>query len=267
MHTFLEHFAYDLMLVPSQNLYSVDPVDLNNMGGCATGQATSRFVEVACLGVSAHLNHALSSFVLQISIRGTLLVIGYVYRGSGVRNDIAALSKLGGGASCSLEVQNVLPFLKTSYGDSMRKVLHVGPDSCSVVSKLLKEDDTEAWGIEPYDLDDVDENLSDALDYLSPKYLNTTAPELARVAADGVVILAGHPGQQKAKTAEMSKFGRPAKFRSSSWWVKFVQLPRNKATKKFTSKEPRAHTSRPAKSFISRHLTNQLGDSLRKFLS
>ncbi|GAA0145414.1 methyltransferase [Lithospermum erythrorhizon] len=192
------------------------------------------------LGGSLHTKSRPSPVLsVGLVIVGTLLVIGYVYRGSGVRNDIAALSKLGGGASCSLEVQNVLPFLKTSYGDSMRKVLHVGPDSCSVVSKLLKEDDTEAWGIEPYDLDDVDENckslmrkgiirvadvkfalpyransfshviVSDALDYLSPKYLNTTAPELARVAADGVVILAGHPGQQKAKTAEMSKFGRP----------------------------------------------------------
>lgn len=28
----------------------------------------------------------------------------------------------------------------------MSKVLHVGPDACSVVFRLLKEDETEAWG-------------------------------------------------------------------------------------------------------------------------
>lgn len=103
----------------------------------------------------------------------------------------------------------------------MHKVLHVGPETCSVVSKLLKEEDTEAWGIEPYDLEETDGYckslvrkgivrvadikfplpyrpksfslviVSDALDYLSPKYLNRTLPELARVSADGVVILSG----------------------------------------------------------------------------
>lgn len=130
-----------------------------------------------------------------------------------------------GGVSCTLELERLLPFLKKVYGDSMRKVLHVGPDTCSVVSQLLKEEDTEAWGVEPYELDDVDANckslvhkgvvrvadikfplpykaksfslviVSDALDYLSPKYLNKTVPELARVSSDGLVMLSGNsPG-------------------------------------------------------------------------
>lgn len=103
----------------------------------------------------------------------------------------------------------------------MHKVLHVGPDTCPVVSKLLKEEDTEAWGVEPYELDDTDASckslvrkgivrvadikfslpyrpksfsvviVSDALEYLSPKYLNKTLPELMRVSADGVVIFSG----------------------------------------------------------------------------
>lgn len=103
----------------------------------------------------------------------------------------------------------------------MHKVLHVGPDSCSVVSHVLKEADTEAWGIEPYDIEDADnicQNLvrkgivrvadikfplpyraksfslvivSDALDYLSPKYLNKTLPDLARISAGGLVIFTG----------------------------------------------------------------------------
>lgn len=104
----------------------------------------------------------------------------------------------------------------------MRKVLHVGPDTCSAVPQILKEEDTEAWGIEPYEMDDADSNckalvrkgvvrvadikfplpykpksfslviVSDAVDYLSPKYLNKTLPDLARVASDGLVILSGN---------------------------------------------------------------------------
>lgn len=34
--------------------------------------------------------------------------------------------------------------------------------------------------------------VSDALDYLSPKYLNKTVPDLARVASDGLVLLSGN---------------------------------------------------------------------------
>lgn len=85
-----------------------------------------------------------------------------------------------------------------------------------MVSKLLAEEDTEAWGVEPYDLEDADGQcealvrvadvkfplpyrpksfdlviVSDALDYLSPRYLNKTLPDLARVSRDGVVVFAG----------------------------------------------------------------------------
>ena len=123
--------------------------------------------------------------------------------------------------SCTSEVIQGISFLKKAYGDSMQKVLHVGPETCSVVSELLKEEGIEAWGIEPYDLEDPDSSckslvrkgivrvadikfplpyrpksfslvlVSDALDYLSPKYLNKTLPDLARVSSDGLVIFAG----------------------------------------------------------------------------
>jgi hypothetical protein len=103
----------------------------------------------------------------------------------------------------------------------MKNVLHVGPESCSVVSKFLKEGEVEAWGVEPYDIEDADRSckalvhkgiirvadikfplpyrpksfshviISDALDYMSPKYLKKTLPELVRVSADGVIILTG----------------------------------------------------------------------------
>jgi len=134
-----------------------------------------------------------------------------------------------------------------------------------VVSTLLKEEETEAWGVEPYDVEDADSHcksllhkglvrvadikfplpyrsksfslviVSDALDYLSPKYLNKTVPELARVASDGLLLFAGNPGKQKAKVAELSKFGRPAKMRSSSWWNRFfsqTNLEENEAASK-----------------------------------
>ncbi|XP_073032207.1 probable pectin methylesterase CGR2 isoform X2 [Primulina eburnea] len=175
-------------------------------------------------------------------IVGGLLLIGYFYRG---RGDF----------SCTVEVQRAIPLLKMAYGGSMHRVLHVGPDTCSVVSRLLKEKDTEAWGVEPYDIEDADRKckslvhrgivrvadikfplpyraksfshviVSDALDYLSPKYLNRTLPELARVSADGVVIFTGYPHHQKAKVVDKAKYGRLAKLRSSIWWIRyFVQM-------------------------------------------
>ncbi|XP_008777562.2 probable pectin methylesterase CGR2 isoform X1 [Phoenix dactylifera] len=185
---------------------------------------------------------------------GAFLLIGYSYRGSGgFASDREAIGRDEGG-SCTSDVLQGIPILKKAYGDSMRKVLHVGPDTCKVVAKLLKDDDIEAWGVEPYDLEDVDSIcktlvhkgfvrladikfplpyrpksfslviVSDALDYLSPRYLNKTLPDLVRVSSDGLVIFAGYPGQQRAKVSELSKFGRPAKLRSSSWWIRyFVQ--------------------------------------------
>lgn len=205
---------------------------------------------------------------IGLVIVGAILLIGYCYSNSGgASNDIKDLSKLEGASSCTSELLQALPILKKAYGDSMHKVLHVGPDSCSVVSSLLVEDDTEAWGIEPYELDDVGAKckslvrkgivrvadlkfplpyraksfplviVSDALDYLSPKYLNKTLPELVRVSADGVVIFSGYPGQQRARGGEVAKFGRPAKLRSSSWWIRFfvqTSLEENEAAgKKF----------------------------------
>ncbi|CAN8254828.1 unnamed protein product [Cochlearia groenlandica] len=187
---------------------------------------------------------------------GACLLIGYAFSGPGIYMDhLNVLSFCimyrSSDYSCTSEVQRAIPVLKKAYGDGMRKVLHVGPDTCTVVSSLLKEEETEAWGVEPYDIEDADSRckslvskgivrvadikfplpyraksfslviVSDAIDYLSPKYLNKTVPELARVASDGLVLFAGLPGQQKAKVAELSKFGRPAKMRSSSWWNRF----------------------------------------------
>ncbi|KAK8716581.1 hypothetical protein V6N13_043887 [Hibiscus sabdariffa] len=212
---------------------------------------TRRFVDSGNFPFSSALHSkSRSSPILSIGlvIVGAVLIIGYVYSGSG-KSRIDGVSRLQGEYTCTLEVQRAIPFLQKAYGDNMHKVLHVGPDTCSVVSKLLKEEGTEAWGVEPYDIEDVEADcktlvgkgivrvadikfplpyrsksfslviVSDAVDYLSPKYLNKTLPEFARVASDGLLIFAGFPGQQKAKGAGLSKFGRPAKMRSSTWWV------------------------------------------------
>ncbi|XP_057963249.1 probable pectin methylesterase CGR3 [Malania oleifera] len=232
---------------------------------------TRRFVDSGSIPFVGSLQpKSRSSPLLSIGlvILGALLLIGYSFGGSGLfGGDKEAVNKVEGDFSCTLDIQRAIPFLKKAYGDNMRKVLHVGPDTCSVVSTLLKEEETEAWGVEPYDIEDVDGNckslvrkgivrvadikfplpyrpksfslvvVSDALDYLSPRYLNKTLPELARVSADGLVIFTGYPGRQRAKVAELSKFGRPAKMRSSTWWVRyFVQtgLEENEAAiKKF----------------------------------
>ncbi|KAM4098485.1 hypothetical protein ACJW30_07G081000 [Castanea mollissima] len=230
--------------------------------------------------VGAVQSKSRSSPLLSIGlvVVGAILVIGYFYSGSGEpSSEIEVVSKVEGGVSCTLEVQRALPILKKAYGDSMRKVLHVGPDTCPVVSKLLKEQDTEAWGVEPYELDDTDTSckslvrkgivrvadikfslpyrpksfsvviVSDALEYLSPKYLNKTLPELMRVSADGLVIFSGYPGQRRAKGAELSKFGRPAKLRSSSWWIRYFVQNRLEENEAASKKFEQASTKRSYK--------------------
>ena len=44
------------------------------------------------------------------------------------------------------EVIKALPVLQKSYGDSMHKVLHLGPETCAVVSKLWKEEKYQSLG-------------------------------------------------------------------------------------------------------------------------
>ncbi|CAK8569801.1 unnamed protein product [Lathyrus sativus] len=210
-----------------------------------------------------------SSPLLSIAliVVGALFIVGYFYKGSGGGSRLDSVSRVEGAGDylCSGEVQRAIPVLQKAYGDSMHKVLHVGPDTCYVVSRLQKEDETEAWGIEPYDVEETDGScktlirrgsvrvadikfplpyrpksfslviVSDTLDYLSPKYLNKTLPDLVRVSTDGLVIFTGIPTNQKAKVADVSKFGRAAKMRSGSWWVKFFlqnNLEENEAANK-----------------------------------
>ncbi|XP_078179098.1 putative pectin methylesterase CGR2 [Carex rostrata] len=236
--------------------------------------STRRLVDGGSLPFATSLqSKSRSSPLLTVGlvVLGAFLIIGYTYGGTGsFGGNKEAVSRLEG-ASCTPEVLQAMPILKKAYGlgDSRKRILHVGPDSCSVVSSLLKDEgeNTEAWGVEPYELEDADSTckslvrkgfvrvadikfplpyrpksfdlvvVSDALDYLTPRYLNKTLPDLARISNDGLIVFAGYPGQQRAKVSELSKFGRPAKLRSSTWWIRyFVQtgLEENEpASKKF----------------------------------
>ncbi|XP_047962551.1 probable pectin methylesterase CGR3 [Salvia hispanica] len=182
---------------------------------------------------------------IALLILGAILVIGYLRAGQDALGSRLALSWAQGDVSCSEEVQRAVPILKAAYGNSMQKVLHVGPDACSTVSRLLREEETDAWGVEPYDTEDADRKckrmvksglvrvadikfllpyraksfplviVSDALDYLSPKYLNRTIPELARVSSSGLIIFTGYPRNVKAKA---NRYGNSVKLRSANWW-------------------------------------------------
>ncbi|XP_051150123.1 probable pectin methylesterase CGR3 [Andrographis paniculata] len=212
-------------------------------------------------------SHPTSQLTIALIFLGSMLLVAYLYQGRGTTGNLKAGVHVEGDFSCTAEVERVVPLLKKAYGDSMRKVLHVGPDTCSIISKLIKEDDTEAWGVEPYDIEDANRRckrlvhrglvrvanikfplpyrsksfslviISDALDYLSPKYLNRTLPELARLSSDGLIIFSGYPRHHKAKSGDKAKYGSSAKLRSTAWWVRFFlqkSLEENEAVvKKF----------------------------------
>ncbi|KAI3669728.1 hypothetical protein L6452_41097 [Arctium lappa] len=232
------------------------------------GNPTRRFVGSGnnSLGGILHSKSRPSPLIsVVLVLLGTVLVIGYVYKGSGESGSYKAFSKIQDNFGCTFDVHTAIPILKKTYGDSMHRVLHVGPDACSVVSRLTKEANTEAWGVEPYDIEDADIScrslvhkglvrvadikfplpyraksfsliiVSDSVDYLSPKYLNKTLPDLARVSAQNLVIFTGKPSNSKTKLQQASRFGRTAKMRSASWWARFfvqTSLEENEAAAK-----------------------------------
>ncbi|KAL9447035.1 hypothetical protein AB3S75_014660 [Citrus x aurantiifolia] len=106
----------------------------------------------------------------------------------------------------------------------------VSPDTYPVVSRFLNEEETKAWGLEPYDTEVADNScvkafFSDAMDYLSPRYLNKALQIWRGSSSDGLVTFTGSPGQQRAKMAEVSKFGRAANLRSLSFLVDTLLRP------------------------------------------
>ncbi|KAI7736387.1 hypothetical protein M8C21_027309 [Ambrosia artemisiifolia] len=188
---------------------------------------------------------------IVIVLIGAFAILSHLYTHSGGYRDTKVIRMIEGEFGCSLDVQMAIPFLRKTYGDGMHKVLHVGPNTCAIVSTLMRLKGVEAWGVEPNDIEDADVAckrllkkgivrvadikfplpyrprsfsltiISDAVDYLSPKYLNRTLQDLVRVSADNLVIFAGYSGKSKAKVKHLSNFGRPAKMRSALWWDRF----------------------------------------------
>ncbi|KAJ0024770.1 hypothetical protein Pint_08598 [Pistacia integerrima] len=184
--------------------------------------STRRYGDTGTPRIFASSKSRSSPYLSMGLVVGALLLMVYLYSGSGDSGRFKeTISKVEGDYSCTVEVQRAIPILKKAYGDSMHRVLHVGHDTCSVVSRLLKDEETEAWGVEPYDIEDADGIckgivrkglvrvadikfslpyrpksfsvviVSDALDYLSPRYLNNTLPDLATVSDEGIIILTG----------------------------------------------------------------------------
>ncbi|XP_038905892.1 probable pectin methylesterase CGR3 [Benincasa hispida] len=232
--------------------------------------------------ISSDRYRSLSSLLLLIGllIMVITLALGYLYHASGGQTShLEADNEVEGQTFCSLEVQTMIPLLREVYDDSMTKVLYVGPDTCSMMSELLiDEEEYEAWGVEPYGSDGSDfycwdlihkgiirvadmkfslpyrENsfshviISDTLEYFSPRYLNSTIPELMRVSRDGVIIFAGYPDYPITEFTRY-KFNREAKLRSPSWWKRYLvqrKLEENEAAKKRFKKILRDISYKPA---------------------
>ncbi|XVE55701.1 hypothetical protein DITRI_Ditri03aG0179400 [Diplodiscus trichospermus] len=166
---------------------------------------------------------------LSIVLIGALLIVAYFHSGSGLYIFLCdrfwtggikePVTRVQGDFSSTFEVQRAIPILKK------KKKLMLG-----VWSHKTLRTDSNCKGLVRNGIGSVSDIkfplpyrpksfpiviVSDALDYLTPRYLNKTLPDFARVSANGV---------RKAKAAEVSKYGREAKLRSLSWWARyFVQ--------------------------------------------
>ncbi|KAI6695045.1 hypothetical protein NL676_022755 [Syzygium grande] len=179
--------VFSRVISPEIVLAGSRPVNRVTMSRRQVG-STRRFVDTGSFPFAGSLHSkSRSSPLLSIGLIlvGAALLICLAYGGSGIfGGNKNAVSKVEGDFLCTSEVQRAIPLLKKAYGDSMRKVLHVGPDTCSVVSKLFQEEETEAWGVEPYDIEDAD----------------ASCKGLVRFRADGIVVFTGFPGRQELKS-------------------------------------------------------------------
>ena len=123
---------------------------------------------------------------------------------------------------CTAPVCGVIDILQDMYGKTMHRLLHIGPGTCGLVSKLLKESNSEVWGIQPSRMKkpvheicqnfvrkglirvaEVNQPLpyrsrsfsfvlvSDTLDLMKKRDLNVTLPELSRLSAHNLVVVVG----------------------------------------------------------------------------
>jgi hypothetical protein len=123
---------------------------------------------------------------------------------------------------CTAPVCGVIDILQDMYGKTMHRLLHIGPGTCGIVSKLLKESNPEVWGIQPFRMKppvhetcesfvkkglirvaEVNQPLpyrsrsfsfvlvTDTLDIMKKRDLNATLPELSRLSAHNLVVVVG----------------------------------------------------------------------------
>ncbi|KAL5578102.1 hypothetical protein UlMin_019801 [Ulmus minor] len=148
---------------------------------------------------------------------GAFLFICYACSGSGTfRGDkAAAVSRVEGDFSCTLEVQRAILVHKKAYGDSLRKVLYIGPDT----------QETEAWGLEPYDIEDVDGTCKNLIHKGIVRVADIKFPPLYKAKS---FSLACYLGKERAKLPELSKFGRPGHYHvyNYNFFLYFVTIIR-----------------------------------------
>lgn len=152
---------------------------------------------------------------------------------------------------CRTAVCQALPLLQEIYGETMNRVLYVGPSTCGVVLKLLKEGNVEAWGVQPSDpippVHSVCENLirkglirvadvsqplhyrshsfsfvlaSGVVDSMTSKQLNITLRELARVSSENIVLFINGRAVRRIQdpSGEKNEAVKLLKPRSKLWW-------------------------------------------------
>ncbi|GAY48038.1 hypothetical protein CUMW_108880 [Citrus unshiu] len=104
----------------------------------------------------------------------------------------SALIRLTSSISKYMTLDHVQRFSERKHMVTACTKFEVSPDTYPVVSRFLNEEETKAWGLEPYDTE-VAENLcikaffSDAMDYLSPRYLNKALQIWRGSSSDGLV--------------------------------------------------------------------------------
>lgn len=152
---------------------------------------------------------------------------------------------------CTASVCGVIDILQDMYGKTMHRLLHIGPGTCGIVSKLLKESNSEVWGIQPFRMKkpvhemcqsfvrkglirvaEVNQPLpyrsrsfsfvlvTDTLDIMKKRDLNATLPELSRLSAHNLVVVVGKSRppvvESKAISGQSVKLIKP---RTRDWWL------------------------------------------------
>ncbi|KAJ0087580.1 hypothetical protein Patl1_08770 [Pistacia atlantica] len=171
--------------------------------------STRRYGDTGTASIFASFKSRSSPYLSIGLVVGALLLMVYLYNGSGDSGRFKeTISKVEGDYSCTVEVQRAIPIWK--------KAMAVEPydieDADGICKGLVRKGLVRVAGIK-FSLAYRPKSfyvviILDALDYLSPRYLNNMLPDLARVSAEGIIILIGSLGWQRAKVAEVSKFGK-----------------------------------------------------------